>query len=285
MRHYGEPETTHPIAAILSLARAPSASAGRIARLLRLIALIFVPLILILVTDAALLSRGHTILWRYAIEGSAAMDAVMTLLGISALLALFLCSPVLEWVARRLRTIEEVERVGPPRVPEGRSPLERYLKHLQCDVSHRHLLEEMLRTASVRATVQGVSGRGHRFDLYMERLPRRGAGGPLSFFLRQFTEPPTIADIEDMEAAVRDVTARTGAPPWRAVVLYSPMQREGFVEEVADEVYERLMERHITGRAGLRRWTVAMELVTELPDGSYDLVPFRVPGGQDGQGL
>ena len=61
-------------------------------------------------------------------------------------------------------------------------------------------------------------------------------------------------------------------------MIYAPDDSGPFSERVEDAVFERLMGRHLSGRAGGLAYCCAVELVTEEPDGTYDLVPFKPPG-------
>jgi len=87
-----------------------------------------------------------------------------------------------------------------------------------------------------------------------------------------------IADIDDIERAVRDVVSATSMPPARVVVIYAPGETGPFVERVEDAVFERLMESHLSGKVGWRGYCCAVELLSEEPDGTYDAVPFKPAG-------
>ena len=267
-----------PFSALILLAREPSGRAQRMARLLRLMAALFVPLLFLLAADAMLLCAGETLLWRLPPEGGAVMDALLLLVGLGALLAIAVSDPLLEWVALRLGTIEDCERAGPARIPPGRTPLERYLRFLLSDARQRPGLEEMFRTAKMGGTVNGASGAAHPFDLYLQLPAGTAFGRPWSVFVRVLDRPPVMADIDGLESDVRDVVAATATPPARVVLIYAPDTSGPFFERVEDAVFERLMERHLSGKAGWKSYCCAVELLTEEPDGTYDLVPFKPAG-------
>jgi hypothetical protein len=267
-----------PFSALMLLAREPSARAGMMASVFRLMGALFVPLLFILAADAALLGAGETLLWRSPPEGGALMDAMLMLVGLGALAAIALSSPLLEWTALRMATIEACERAGPARIPPGRTPLERYVRFLLLGGRGRPGLEEALRTGTVGGTAAGASGAAHSFDLYALMPADRAFERPRSLFVRVLDRPPVLADIDDLEGAVRDVASAAAAPPARIVMIYAPDDSGPFSERVEDAVFERLMGRHLSGRAGGLAYCCAVELVTEEPDGTYDLVPFKPPG-------
>jgi hypothetical protein len=206
------------------------------------------------------------------------MDALLLLVGLGALSAIALSSPLLEWTALRMATIEACERAGPARIPPGRTPLERYVRFLLLGGRGRPGLEEALRTGTVGGTAAGASGAAHSFDLYARLPPGTAFAMARSVFVRVLDRPPGLADIDSYEAAVRDVAAAAAAPPAKIALIYAPDSSGPFFERVEDAVFERLMERHLSGRAGRESYCCAVELVTEEPDGTYDLVPFKPPG-------
>jgi len=267
-----------PFGALLLLAREPSGRAQRMAGILRLMAALFVPLLFLLAADAMLLGAGETLLWRLPPEGGAVMDALLLLVGLAALLAVAVSDPLLEWVALRLGAIEECERAGPAQIPPGRTPLERYIGFLLSDERQRPGLEEMFRAKRTGGTVAGASGAAHPFDLYLQLPPGTAFGRPRSVFVRVLDRPPVMADIDGLESDVRDVVFATAIPPARVVLIYAPDTSGPFFERVEDAVFERLMERHLSGKAGWKSYCCAVELVTEEPDGNYDLVPFKPAG-------
>jgi hypothetical protein len=267
-----------PFSALMLLAREPSGRAEMTASVMRLMAALFVPLLVILAADAALLGAGETLLWRSPPEGGAVIDVLLLLVGLAALLAIGVSNPLLEWVALRLGAIDDVERAGPARIPPGGTPLERYVRYLLADERHRPLLEEMLRTKKLGGTVNGESGTAHPFDLYLQLPPGTAFGNQRAVFVRVLDRPPVMADIDGLEQAVRDVVSATAIPPARLALIYAPNADGPFVERVEDAVFERLMEKHLFVTIGWRSYCCAIELVTEEPDGTYDLVPFKPAG-------
>jgi len=267
-----------PFSALMLLAREPSGRAEMTASVMRLMAALFVPLLVLLAADAALLGAGETLLWRSPPEGGAVIDVLLLLVGLGAIAAIAMSNPLLEWVALRLGAIDDVERAGPARIPLGRTPLERYVRYLLGDERHRPMLEEMLQTARMGGTVNGVSGNAHPFDLYLQLPPGTAFGTQRSLFVRVLDRPPVMADIDGLENDVRDVVSATAIPPARVALIYSPDAEGPFVEKVEDAVFERLMEKHLFGNVGWRSYCCAVELVTEEPDGTYDLVPFKPAG-------
>jgi len=267
-----------PFSALMLLAREPSARAERTASVMRLMAALFVPLLAILAADAALLGAGETLLWRSPPEGGAGIDVMLLLVGLGAILATVLSNPLLGWVALRLGAIDRLERAGPARIPPGRTPLERYLRFLLSGGGPGPPLEEVLRTGRPGGTVNGASGNAHPFDLYYELPPGAASGARRSIFVRVLDRPPAMADIDRLENDVRDVVSATAIPPARVVLIYAAGAEGPFTERVEDAVFERLMEKHLSGKAGWKGYCCAVELVTEEPDGTYDLVPFKPAG-------
>ncbi|MBM4249894.1 MAG: hypothetical protein FJ149_10785 [Euryarchaeota archaeon] len=267
-----------PFSALLWLARRPSRRAEITASMMRLMMALFLPLMVLLAADAALLPAGETLLWRSPPEGGALIDILLLLVGAGALAALAMSNPLLGWVAARLLAISECERAGPARIPPGRTPLERYVRHLLADPRNGPALGEALRTARAGVTLNGASGAAHPFDLYLELPPGGALGGRRALFARVLDRPPGMADIDDIERAVRDVVSATSVPPARVVVIYAPGETGPFVERVEDAVFERLMESHLSGKVGWRGYCCAVELLSEEPDGTYDLVPFKPAG-------
>jgi len=266
-----------PFASVLRLAREPSSRADEIAGALRLMSVLFVPLLLIVAADALLLAEGGTLLWRTPPEGGGLVDAVLLLLGAGALWASAGSIPMLVWVARRLAAIEMLEKAGPATIPAGPNPMERFLGHLGSDPRHKGPIEEWRRAGAMASLVKGASGASYEFDLHLVRPS--GAGARRSLYLKRAPGPPTLRDIDDIEAAVKDVTGATGSLPERVIILYTPPRGTGPGAGPGDEVYDRLMERHISGRVGWTGYACAIELVSEQPDGTYDMVPFKLPGG------
>jgi hypothetical protein len=248
------------------------------ASVLRLMGGLFVPLLVLLAADAALLGAGETLLWRFPPEGGAIIDVLLILVGLGALAAIMMSYPLLGWVALRLGAIDDVERAGSARIPPGQTPLERYIRFLLADGRHRPVLEEMLRTKKTGGAVIGASGNAHPFDLYLQLPPGTAFGPARSLFVRVLDRPPVMADIDGLENDVRDVVSVTAIPPARVVLIFAPNLDGPFVERVEDAVFERLMERHLSGKVGWKGYCCAIELVSEEPDGSYDLVPFKAAG-------
>jgi len=267
-----------PFGALLLLAREPSGRAGMMASALRLMGGLFLPLLALLAADAALLGAGETLLWRFPPEGGAIIDVLLIFVGLGALGAIMLSHPLLGWVALRLGAIDDAERAQSARIPPGKAPLERYIRYLSADGRHRHVLEEMLRTQRTGGAVSGASGNAHPFDLYLQLPPGTAFGPARSLFVRALDRPPAMADIDGLENDVLDVVSATKIPPAHVVLIFAPNLEGPFVERVEDAVFERLMERHLSGKAGWKRYCCAIELVTEEPDGSYDLVPFKAAG-------
>lgn len=267
-----------PVAAVFGLARGPSAYAGRTAVLMRALAYLFLILVITVGNDAVRTLQEGRGAFLGDSPGAGGVDGVLFAVGVAALAALALAVPHLRWVALRLDAIEEVEDAGTVRIPAGRDPLHRFIAHLREDVRYRVLLDQIPEAGMVGAKLAGASGERHQFDLHIHLTWRGALDRGFALYLRQFSQPPSLDEVEAFERAVADVSKKTRVPPDRIVLLFSPEAEAGFVGDIDDDVYERLTERHLTGRAGGRRYTCALELVTEQPDSTYEFIPYKAMG-------
>jgi hypothetical protein len=171
----------------------------------------------------------------------------------------------------RHRSIRLLQDADPaPKVPEGRTPVARLTRYL-AQTSPRlgeelHLRPDSLRT-QVRLPAEG--GADAPFDLVWVAPASAGyrwfGAGDAGFAVlaRIGPDAPTLADLERFASEVGAVAARLPAQVRRAILL------RAHPVPIPEEVYDRAVGRRIPVRGG----SVALEIISENADGTYDLVP------------
>jgi hypothetical protein len=98
-----------------------------------------------------------------------------------------------------------------------------------------------------------------------------GAPG-CAVFVKTATQYPTMKEVIDFEAAVKDVCEKTGVAPTRAVWLV-----HSAAGPLSEDVYDYAVKKVIEVQTGLvfkDTHACSLQIVTELSDGTYDFIPF-----------
>lgn len=260
------PGAEDPIAAVFDLADRAAQMAPTMRRMYRYTATVVVIYLLIM---------AFLLLFSLASNLVLALLAILALVfGVIALSLLRETDRFFRNFVQRQRTIRLFRDAEPaPKVPEGRTPIERLARHL-AQSSPR--IEELLRAepSALTSRVQLDAG-GHPapFDLLLVRpggsLFRAIGAGEAGFAVlaRLGPDSPTLEDVQAFGRDVAAVAGRLDGLPVRAILLRT---RPG---PLGDGAYDFAVGHPIVVRHGLTEGRCTLELVTEQPDGTYDLVP------------
>ena len=260
------PGVEDPISAIFDLSDRVAEMAPDVHRMYRYTAIVLLFWILIMAIVAFATLRGAFWLTILAIVG-----LVIGVIGFSLLRR---TDRFFHLFVQRHRSIRLVRDADPrARVPEGRTPIERLSRYL---TSSNPTVEALVRldpsAVRFKASVS-AAGRGIPFDLVIERpggsLFRTLGLGDHGFALlaRVGPEAPTVADLQRFEHDVVAAGASLGALPVRAILLRTqPIP-------LPEDVYEYAVGHPAYVRRGWENYRVALEIITEQPDGTYDFVP------------
>ena len=252
---------------------------------------------LVLILFALLLIRGSskTVAARGALLALSLVDSVFLVmtfreglvLGIVLVSLFFLGMIILELVqdarsffayyALRYRIIRAVREADPVvLVPQGATPVVRLLTLLgQRSAAVAGMLANP-QNVRVPAIVAGRSGVAYEFDAFLTWPPGTlapfgvGATGS-AVYVKAFERAPTRADLESLRRAVEDVSLAVRLPPGRVIALW---KSDGAT--VPDETYAFLMNEVVRVPLRGRTHACSLELVTEMPDGTYDFIPLVV---------
>ncbi len=209
-------------------------------------------------------------------------------LGIVLVALLFLGMAILDLVedaralfayhALRYRVIRAVRDADPVvHVPQGATPVERLLASLR---ERNPTMAEMLaHPGAVRspALLTGKSGVVYEFDAFASwpagtlapfGIGPRGA----AMYVKAFGHAPARADLEAVRRAVEDVSLALRMPPTRVIALW----KSDGTHDVPEETYTFLTTEVVRASVRGRTASCSMELVTEMPDGTYDFIPLIV---------
>ena len=213
--------------------------------------------------------------------GAAGWLSVLALIGLAAgVIALGLLRQTDRFFrefGRRYRWIQLVREAEPvTKVPEGRTPVERLGRYLT--QSNPSVAAAVAADAgALRYHVAHGSARAPvSFDLVLARPAGRfarwlGMGDPgFAVLVRLGPERPGLEDLQRFEAEVRTAAPSLPGVPRRAILL-----RSG-ATELPEAVYEFAVGHPVTASWGRRRERLALEVITERPDGTYDFVPHVV---------
>lgn len=255
-----------PISALFDLAERAAGMAPVVRRLYRYTAVI---LVLWIVIMAILILVGL---------GSAGWLSVLALIGLGAgVIALGLLRQTdrffREFVERH-QWIRQVREADPDvRIPEGRTPIERLARYLA--LSNPRIERRVAETpAAVRYRVSvRAGGREIPFDLIIESpsgAVARWFGGDDSGFAvvaRLASGTPTLAEVRQLEADALTAAPVLAGRLARVILLRVPSG------ELPEEVYDYAVGHPVEVPWGFGRRRAALEIISERPDGSYDLVP------------
>jgi len=181
-----------------------------------------------------------------------------------------------EYYARRYRVVRAVREADPVvLVPQGATPVDRLLTLL----GQRSALVGMIlrdrQYVQVPAILSGRSGVAYQFEAVLtwpaRTLAPVGAGqAGAAVYVKAFERPPARADLEALRRAVVDVSLAVRLPPQRVIALW----KSDGTATVPDEAYAFLMNEVVRVSVRGRTHACSLELVTEMPDGTYDFIPL-----------
>lgn len=183
-----------------------------------------------------------------------------------------------DYYALRYRVIRAVREADPVvYVPQGATPVERLLASLaQRSATFAAMLA---RPGAVHAPalLTGKSGVAYQFDAFVSwpagTLAPIGIGpSGGAAYVKAFEKVPTRADVEALRRAVEDVSASLHLPPKRVIALWKSEGRTEVPEDTYAFLTSEVVHAHIRGRT----YACSVELVTEMPDGTYDFIPLVV---------
>ena len=176
--------------------------------------------------------------------------------------------------AQRHRVIRLFRDAEPaPKIPEGRTPIERLARYLATsNATVERWVREHPEALRYRVALRGGRA-GAPFDLV---LTRPGSGWYRSFgvgdagfaiLARIGPDAPTVYDLESFSAEVAAVAPTLEGLPLRALLLrLHPVP-------LIEGAYDFAVGHPIAVRKGLTEGTCTLEIVSENPDGTYELVP------------
>ena len=180
--------------------------------------------------------------------------------------------------ALRYRVIRAVRDADPiVYVPHGATPVARLLVSLK---ERNPTIAEMLRhpqAARSPAILTGKSGVAYEFDAFVTwpagtlapfGIGPRGA----AVYVKAFGHAPIRSDLEALRRAVEDVSLALRMPPTRVIALW----KSDGTHDVPEETYTFLTTEVVGAVVRGRKVSCSMELVTEMPDGTYDFIPLIV---------
>ena len=183
-----------------------------------------------------------------------------------------------DYYALRYRVIRAVREADPVvLVPQGATPVDRLLTHLGQRSPAVATMLVSRQFTRVPAILTGRSGVAYQFDAFLswpaDTLAPFGMGHEGSaVYVKAFERPPTRADLEALRRAVLDVTPAVRLPPGRVIALW----KSDGTAEIPEEAYAFLMAEVVRVPVRGRTHACSMELVTEMPDGTYDFIPLVI---------
>ena len=182
-----------------------------------------------------------------------------------------------EYYALRHRIVKSVRDSDPVAVvPSGTDPTQRVLAFL---ASKNPEVAALLRTPGAVMTPGVLHGRSrmmYQFDAYVRRFPSGlrgllGIGSPGSaIFVKSFTSPPTVKDLQAIKRAVEDISMATFVPPARVIAVW---RAEGDAK-LSDEAYEFVTKEVVRVTLFGKMYECSLQSIEENPDGTYDFIPF-----------
>lgn len=169
-------------------------------------------------------------------------------------------------------------RDGPPfyKIPKGKNKTERFLTYLNKE--NKAFASLVYKKPDLLRKDAYISGRKkhHHFDAFLIKKPtflhsihKRGNPG-YAFFLREYKKTPTEKNIKKMVRELTDLYQRTKIYPNRVVMIF---KAGGGYRGLEDDAYDWLVEEKIKIPGQLKRH-VNIQVVAELPEGTYEFVPF-----------
>ena len=182
-----------------------------------------------------------------------------------------------EYYALRHRIVKSVRDADPVAyIPDGKDATQRVLAFL---ASRNPEVAQLLRTPGALmapAILHGKSGMMYQFDVLVRR-PRRGLRGFLGFgspgsaiFVKSFSAPPSVSDLQAIKRAIEDVSLASGVPPARVIAVW----RAGGDAKLSDKAYEFVTTEVVRVTLFGKVHECSLQSIEENPDGTYDFIPF-----------
>ncbi len=256
-----------PIAAIFDLSDRTAEMVPTLRRMYRYTATVVVVYLLIMAILLLVSLRSDLFL--------ALLAVVALAFGVIALSLLRQSDRFFRGFSQRHRAIRLFRDADPaPRIPEGRTPVERLGRYLALSNPR---IDAWLREepGALRLRVEFLAG-GTKvpFDLAIVRpggsMFRSLGTGPAGFALlaRLAPDAPTVADLEGFARDVAAVAPHLEGLPARAILLRT------HPGPLADAVYDYAVGHPVTVGHGFTRARCSLEIVSENSDGTYDLIPY-----------
>jgi hypothetical protein len=260
------PGSEDPIAAVFDLSDRAAQMEPTIRRMYRYTATVVVIYLVIMVV-LLLVALAHDLFLALLAVGAIAV-------GVVALSLLRETDRFIRSFAQRHRVIRLFRDAEPtPKVPEGRTPIERLARYL---ATSSPTIEQLLREdpQALRYRVALAAGRRTvAFDLVLGRpggsLYRALGVGDAGYTLlaRVGPDAPTLYDLESFATDVAAVAPYLPGLPVRAILLRThPVP-------LIEPAYDYAVGHPIAVRRGWTHGRCTLEVISENPDGTYDLVP------------
>jgi hypothetical protein len=216
----------------------------------------------------------------FLIQGNLFLFVIFLSVFIAGLVTVWLLGSIRSFLKRASFRISAIQsmREGPPfhKIPKGKTKTDRILKYLKKEnESYSALLKrrpELLRKDSY---IVGKKKR-HHFEAFVIKKPSiiyriLGLGRPgYSLYIKEFKRAPDERDIRDLVKELTDIYQKNRIYPNRVMMLFKA--RSGY-KGLDDDAYDWLVEDRIKIPGQLKRH-VNIQVVTELPEGTYEFVPF-----------
>ncbi|MCI4352611.1 MAG: hypothetical protein L3K14_04405 [Thermoplasmata archaeon] len=262
----GPPGMEDPISAIFDLSDRVADMVPVVRRMYRYTATILV-IWVVLMAFVALLTFGAN----PYVSVLAALGLVAGAIGLSLLRR---TDRFFRTFAQRHRSIRLLRDADPVvRIPEGRTPVERFARYLALSNPRvESLLSDAPSSARYRASL-GAHGRTVPFDLVIEQRSSGsarwfGVGDPgFAILARLGSATPTVGDLMQLESDTQAAALGLAAAPARIILLRTTGG------PLAEEVYDYAVGHPVFVRWGTRRVRLNLEIISENADGTYDFVP------------
>ncbi len=260
----------NPLIAIFDLADQINERVPIIRRTLRIaMGLTSIVFLLVGILTLVFLAQGNPI---------AALLFLVALLVLGNLLvAMYRTNSFFDYFEARHRTIKIVRDADPiVYIPKGRDDVDRLLQLLkQQSPRFGQLGAQFPHYIHTPAILPGRSGVSYHFDAYAfipcsatwEMFGRGDRGWAL--FVKAFDTAPTLRDLQALEIAIADVTARSQIQPSRVIALV----RQGSDSVIPEDAYQRLISGGFVVPLGRHRLPYAIQAISIDADGTYDFVP------------
>ena len=183
-----------------------------------------------------------------------------------------------DYYALRYRVVRAVRDADPVvLVPQGTTPVDRLLTLLAQRSAAVAAMLSQPQFVRRPAILAGRTGVAYQLDAFLMwpggTLAPLGVGPTGSaVYVKAFERAPARADLEALRRAVEDVSQAVHLPPGRVIALWKSDGKT----DVPEETYAFLTNEVVRVPLRGRTYATSMELVVEMPDGTYDFIPFIV---------